>query len=127
MDYRHHRASAVAMGVGCGTVRADRRDRRRAEYLQRRKMGVPSGVRDVPGVSRKQTGSIRGVCTGNGRSAQFILAGWAVTYASAGLTLYAIVILTVFHLRILWYEEPRLAAGFGAAWIRYRENVRRWL
>jgi protein-S-isoprenylcysteine O-methyltransferase Ste14 len=55
------------------------------------------------------------------------LAGWAVTYASAGLTLYAIVILTVFHLRILWYEEPRLAAGFGAAWIRYRENVRRWL
>ena len=56
-----------------------------------------------------------------------ILAGWAITYASPGLALYAVVILTVFHLRILWYEEPRLAAGSGDEWSRYRDSVRRWL
>jgi protein-S-isoprenylcysteine O-methyltransferase Ste14 len=32
-----------------------------------------------------------------------------------------------FHLPVLLYEEPRLAASFGEAWSRYRARVRRWI
>jgi protein-S-isoprenylcysteine O-methyltransferase Ste14 len=54
-----------------------------------------------------------------------VLVGWATRYRSTGLLWYAAFVAVAFHLRILFYEEPRLAS-FGDAWTRYRENVRRW-
>jgi protein-S-isoprenylcysteine O-methyltransferase Ste14 len=33
----------------------------------------------------------------------------------------------VAHLRILFYEEPRLNEAFGDSWQRYRMDVPRWL
>lgn len=56
-----------------------------------------------------------------------VLFGWAVWYASALLVTYALGVLAAFHLRVVFHEEPRLAAGFGEDWVCYRQRVRRWL
>jgi protein-S-isoprenylcysteine O-methyltransferase Ste14 len=56
-----------------------------------------------------------------------VLIGWAVWFDSGGLLLYALGVTVAFHLRVLLYEEPRLASGFGEEWLRYRSRVRRWL
>ena len=56
-----------------------------------------------------------------------ILLGWAIGYKSGSLTVYGLVVLVAFHLRILFHEEPWLARTFGDAWIRYRQQVPRWL
>jgi protein-S-isoprenylcysteine O-methyltransferase Ste14 len=56
-----------------------------------------------------------------------VLIGWAVWFGSGGLLLYALPVIVAFHLRVLLYEEPRLASGFGEEWLAYRSRVRRWL
>jgi protein-S-isoprenylcysteine O-methyltransferase Ste14 len=56
-----------------------------------------------------------------------ILDGWSVWFQSLALVTYAAVVGTLFHLRVVLYEEPRLGAGFGAQWLSYRDRVRRWL
>ena len=56
-----------------------------------------------------------------------ILSGWAISYSSWALVLYALAVLVLFHLRILWHEEPRLAGAFGENWVGYRARVSRWL
>lgn len=56
-----------------------------------------------------------------------ILWGWAVGYKSSGLVVYAIVMMILFHLRVVLYEEPWLAQAHGAQWHAYRAHVRRWI
>lgn len=56
-----------------------------------------------------------------------VLAGWALWFASGGLAGYGLAVVTAFHLRVILYEEPRLAAAFGEEWVSYRHRVRRWL
>lgn len=56
-----------------------------------------------------------------------ILVGWSVWFQSLALVTYAAVVGTAFHLRVVFYEEPRLDAAFGAQWLSYRDRVRRWL
>jgi len=56
-----------------------------------------------------------------------ILSGWAVGFRSRTLTVYAILVATGFHLRVVFGEEPWLARRYGEEWVRYRASVRRWL
>ena len=56
-----------------------------------------------------------------------ILLGWAATFWSFGLLLYALGVLVAFHLRIVLGEEPWLARTHGERWDRYVRQVRRWL
>ena len=56
-----------------------------------------------------------------------VLVGWAVWFASTTLLVYALAVVVAFQLRVLLYEEPRVAASFGEEWVRYRERVRRWM
>lgn len=60
-------------------------------------------------------------------SVMVILAGWAVTFASWVLALYAAAIALAFHLRVVWGEEPWLARTHGERWLRYAARVPRWL
>jgi protein-S-isoprenylcysteine O-methyltransferase Ste14 len=56
-----------------------------------------------------------------------VLLGWTVWFAATTLLLYTGAVLAAFHLRVLFYEEPRLAASFGEDWADYRRRVPRWL
>ncbi len=56
-----------------------------------------------------------------------ILCGWAMTFASRGLWIYALIVAIAFHLRVVLGEEPWLARTHDAEWGRYRAHVPRWL
>ncbi len=56
-----------------------------------------------------------------------ILVGWALSFGSTGLLLYAAIVAAAFHLRVVFGEEPWLAATFGAQWQDYSSRVGRWL
>jgi protein-S-isoprenylcysteine O-methyltransferase Ste14 len=56
-----------------------------------------------------------------------ILLGWAATFASSRLLMYAAIVLLAFHLRVIFGEEPWLARTHGEAWLHYRARVPRWL
>jgi len=55
-----------------------------------------------------------------------ILLGWAVSFFSVGLLIYALAVAVAFQLRVVFGEEPWLARTHGAAWQRYTRRVRRW-
>lgn len=55
-----------------------------------------------------------------------VLLGWALTFRSAGLLLYALAVAIAFHLRVVLGEEPWLARRHGAAWQQYTCRVGRW-
>jgi protein-S-isoprenylcysteine O-methyltransferase Ste14 len=56
----------------------------------------------------------------------FVL-GWSLAAGSWRLAAYCAALAVSFHLRTIWYEEPRLAALFGLDWQRYHAAVPRWL
>ena len=56
-----------------------------------------------------------------------VIAGWAVLFQSASLAAYATFVATLFHLFILFYEEPRLERVFGSQYTSYKSEVGRWL
>jgi protein-S-isoprenylcysteine O-methyltransferase Ste14 len=56
-----------------------------------------------------------------------VLLGWSIWFASRTLLIYTSGVAIAFHLRVLLYEEPRLASGFAEAWKDYRSAVPRWL
>lgn len=56
-----------------------------------------------------------------------LLAGESLITGSRTLTAYACFLALIFHLRVVWGEEPVLERKFGADWPAYRARVRRWL
>lgn len=59
-----------------------------------------------------------------------ILVGWAVCLdigTNRTPLYYALLMATIFHLRVLLFEEPWAARTFGAAWTDYVARVPRWL
>ncbi|MDR6839770.1 methyltransferase family protein [Pseudoxanthomonas sacheonensis] len=59
-------------------------------------------------------------------SVVLILLGWAISFRSAGLLVYALAVALAFHLRVILGEEPWLARVHGSAWQQYSRRVRRW-
>jgi protein-S-isoprenylcysteine O-methyltransferase Ste14 len=57
----------------------------------------------------------------------FILSGWAIGFSSVVLALYAVAVVILFHLRVIFHEEPWLERQFGEEWLRYRADVPRWV
>jgi protein-S-isoprenylcysteine O-methyltransferase Ste14 len=53
--------------------------------------------------------------------------GWAVLFRSLPLVLYAFAVGVVFHLFVVFYEEPRLRRAFEADYEYYSARVGRWL
>lgn len=60
-------------------------------------------------------------------SVSLVLLGWAATFGSPGLLGYALAVMVAFHLRVVFGEEPWLAARYGEAWQQYCAKVPRWL
>ena len=55
------------------------------------------------------------------------LTGWSIAVGSLRLGAYTVILAVAFHLRVLLFEEPRLAKLFGSEWIAYKTSVRRWI
>jgi len=56
-----------------------------------------------------------------------VLLGWAVSFGSRGLAIYALIMALGFHLRVVFAEEPFLARTHGSQWEEYKARVPRWL
>ena len=56
-----------------------------------------------------------------------LVAGWSLTFGSIWLGVYLCILALGFHLRVVIYEEPRLAQQFPAEWETYSKAVSRWL
>ena len=56
-----------------------------------------------------------------------ILAGHILWFRSILLILYAVGLFVVFHLFVVFYEEPHLQKRFGEPYKRYLQRVPRWI
>jgi protein-S-isoprenylcysteine O-methyltransferase Ste14 len=56
-----------------------------------------------------------------------LVLGWSLYLSSVMLAAYMFVLATGFHIRVVRYEEPWMAAQFGKEWETYRATVPRWL
>jgi protein-S-isoprenylcysteine O-methyltransferase Ste14 len=56
-----------------------------------------------------------------------VLAGTALYYGSAAVSVYTIAFWTAMHCRVVFSEEPILAQSFGREYKDYRSRVGRWL
>jgi protein-S-isoprenylcysteine O-methyltransferase Ste14 len=59
--------------------------------------------------------------------AEVTLAGEAVFFGSGAILIFALFTLLMFHLFVIYYEEPHLKKIFGAAYEEYVQAVPRWL
>jgi protein-S-isoprenylcysteine O-methyltransferase Ste14 len=59
-------------------------------------------------------------------SVALVLVGWAISFGSKGLLIYALVVVAAFHLRAVLGEEPWLARTHGEQWRQYATRVPRW-
>lgn len=60
-------------------------------------------------------------------SVSLVLLGWAVSFWSLTMLVYALAVMVAFQLRVVWGEEPWLAERYGQAWRQYCARVPRWL
>lgn len=60
-------------------------------------------------------------------SVALVLLGWAVSFGSVFLFVYTLIVVTAFHIRVVWGEERWLARKYGSDWKRYSSQVPRWL
>jgi protein-S-isoprenylcysteine O-methyltransferase Ste14/pimeloyl-ACP methyl ester carboxylesterase len=56
-----------------------------------------------------------------------VLLGWAVAFSSLTLLVYALAAMAVFHLYVVFVEEPWLARTHREEWRRYAAAVPRWV
>jgi protein-S-isoprenylcysteine O-methyltransferase Ste14 len=56
-----------------------------------------------------------------------VVLGQAALLGSNGLVAYAGLLLVLFHLRVVTYEEPQLEKLFGSEFAAYRQGVPRWI
>jgi len=59
-------------------------------------------------------------------SVALILFGWAVSFGALVLYGYTVLIVILFHLRVVYGEEPWLAQTHGNDWKNYAGRVPRW-
>jgi protein-S-isoprenylcysteine O-methyltransferase Ste14 len=55
------------------------------------------------------------------------LLGWSLAVGSCWVAWYAALWAVLFHLRVIYHEEPWLRRQFGTDWEAYSASVHRWL
>jgi len=55
------------------------------------------------------------------------LFGLSLSYGSPLVGVYTLLMAVIFHLNLIYIEEPKLASMFGNAWRQYATEVPRWL
>jgi protein-S-isoprenylcysteine O-methyltransferase Ste14 len=59
--------------------------------------------------------------------AAVFLLGFGLFERSPSILVLSAILLTCAHLFVILYEEPELEARFGATYLAYRRDVRRWI
>ncbi len=57
----------------------------------------------------------------------FALAGELILFERRSLAIYAAMVWLVVHLFVCFYEEPTLTRRYGDEYLRFKQNVPRWL
>jgi len=60
-------------------------------------------------------------------SVAIILAGEAIFFISIAVLIEAVILISVAHLFVTFYEEPALRRLFGESYTRYSQTVGRWI
>lgn len=60
-------------------------------------------------------------------SVGLVLLGWAVSFNNVALYIYTALVVTGFHLFIVFYEEPWLKRKYGSDYEEYTKGTPRWL
>ncbi len=60
-------------------------------------------------------------------AALLVLIGEAILFESALILIYAAMVFAVFHLWVVYYEEPTLRRKFGESYEKYCDSVSRWI
>ena len=56
-----------------------------------------------------------------------LLAGFGLYQRSLAILLFTVVVFALFHLYVVFVEEPGLEARFGESYFAYKQSVNRWL
>jgi protein-S-isoprenylcysteine O-methyltransferase Ste14 len=88
-------------------------------------LGTPAPV--APPAHLVVTGLYRYVRNPMYVSGVLIIAGQGLFFGNLGVLTYVLVVWLIFHLFVLFYEEPVLRGKFGAEYDEFRANVRRWV
>jgi protein-S-isoprenylcysteine O-methyltransferase Ste14 len=56
-----------------------------------------------------------------------VITGWPLLFGAPYLVMYGVCVAVLFHLFVLFYEEPQLKRVFGASYEHYCSEVSRWL
>lgn len=88
-------------------------------------MGTPAPI--APTRTLVVTGSYRFVRNPMYVAVVSLVLGQALLFASVAVLAYGLAVWLLVHVFVLGYEEPTLAASYGAQYDRYRAHVHRWL
>ncbi len=53
--------------------------------------------------------------------------GEAIYFGSLWLVVYAIIVMLILHLYVIYREEPELERRYGRPYLKYKRNVSRWI
>ncbi len=56
-----------------------------------------------------------------------LLVGFGLFHLSVSILILAIILFGVFHLFVVYYEEPTLEKQFGKSYTEYKSKVNRWI
>jgi protein-S-isoprenylcysteine O-methyltransferase Ste14 len=56
-----------------------------------------------------------------------VLAGWGLVQRSATIVIFALCIVVLMHLLVVFVEEPKLERRFGESYRTYKSRVHRWM
>jgi protein-S-isoprenylcysteine O-methyltransferase Ste14 len=88
-------------------------------------LGTPAPI--APTKPLVVTGSYRFVRNPMYLAVLSLVLGQALLLGSTSVLVYGLIFWAIVHAFVLAYEEPTLGDAYGEQYVRYRQNVRRWL
>jgi len=56
-----------------------------------------------------------------------LLIGFGLYFSSLSILILSVILFFLFHLFVIFVEEPQLTKRFGESYLRYKKKVKRWI
>ncbi|MDQ3682164.1 MAG: isoprenylcysteine carboxylmethyltransferase family protein, partial [Bacteroidota bacterium] len=56
-----------------------------------------------------------------------LLVGFGLNRNSLSIVILSVILIVIFHLFVVFYEEPVLERQFGKTYIEYKNRINRWI